>query len=69
MRPGDIKKVFGLDKIISDKNTVNKLPAEYKLSQNYPNPFNPNTKINYELPKDGKVKLIIYDILGREMKV
>jgi len=44
------------------------VPLEYKLSQNYPNPFNPNTKINYELPKDGKVKIVIYDILGREMK-
>jgi hypothetical protein len=38
------------------------------LLQNYPNPFNPVTKINYELPKDAKVKLVIYDILGREMK-
>jgi len=44
------------------------IPYEYKLSQNYPNPFNPNTKINYELPKEGKVKLVIYDILGREIK-
>jgi hypothetical protein len=44
------------------------IPTEYKLYQNYPNPFNPMTKINYDLPKDAKVTLIIYDILGREMK-
>jgi photosystem II stability/assembly factor-like uncharacterized protein len=44
------------------------IPNEYKLHQNYPNPFNPVTKINYELPKDGRVKLVIYDILGREIK-
>ena len=42
--------------------------SDYKLYQNYPNPFNPVTKINYELPNDGKVKLMIYDVLGREIK-
>ncbi len=39
----------------------------YLLKQNYPNPFNPVTQINFELPKDGRVKLVIYDILGREI--
>jgi hypothetical protein len=52
-----------------NKNQLNNItPKVYSLSQNYPNPFNPVTKINYELPKDGKVRLIIYDILGREVK-
>ena len=50
------------------KKVTNVVPTTYSLSQNYPNPFNPVTKINYELPKDGKVKLVIYDILGRQMK-
>jgi hypothetical protein len=50
------------------KKVMNTIPTSYNLSQNYPNPFNPVTKINYELPKDGKVKLVIYDILGREIK-
>ena len=44
------------------------LPEYYKLYQNYPNPFNPVTKISYELPKDSKVSLIIYDILGKEIR-
>lgn len=43
------------------------IPKEYALSQNYPNPFNPVTKINYALPKDGFVKISVYDILGREI--
>ncbi len=42
-------------------------PYIFKLSQNYPNPFNPSTKINYEIPNDSKVKLVVYDILGREV--
>jgi Secretion system C-terminal sorting domain len=44
------------------------LPKQFNLSQNYPNPFNPVTKINFALPKQGFVTLIIYDITGREVK-
>ena len=43
------------------------IPKEFYLHQNYPNPFNPTTWINYDLPKSGRVNLIIYDILGREI--
>ncbi len=43
-------------------------PIKYELSQNYPNPFNPVTKINYSVAKQGLVTLIIYDILGKEIK-
>jgi len=44
------------------------LPKKFNLSQNYPNPFNPATKMDYELPVDCKVRLVIYDVLGREIK-
>jgi hypothetical protein len=44
-------------------------PAEFALDQNYPNPFNPNTVISYRLPKNGNVKLTVYDMLGREVAV
>lgn len=40
----------------------------YKLNQNYPNPFNPSTNIRYELPKSGFVRLVVYDILGKEIE-
>ncbi|MGE5315813.1 MAG: GLUG motif-containing protein [Acidobacteriota bacterium] len=44
-------------------------PKEYALAQNYPNPFNPSTTIGYQLPVSGKVKLVVYDILGKEAAV
>lgn len=44
-------------------------PREFTLAQNYPNPFNPKTVIEYRLPLNGKVKLTVYDILGKEVAV
>jgi len=43
-------------------------PKEFHLYDNYPNPFNPSTTIAFELPKQSRVKVIIYDILGRMVK-
>ena len=47
--------------------TFNKI-IEYYLTQNYPNPFNPTTKINFNLPVAGNVKLTVYNLLGQEIK-
>ena len=43
------------------------LPTEYSLKQNYPNPFNPVTEIDFALPEEGQTRIIIYDLLGREV--
>ena len=45
------------------------IPNTFRLYQNYPNPFNPITKIKYGLPKNGNVKLTVYDELGKEVAV
>lgn len=45
----------------------NNVPADYSISQNYPNPFNPTTSISYSLPKAGLVKIVVYDLLGKEV--
>ncbi|CAN5400014.1 hypothetical protein BH10BAC5_BH10BAC5_07480 [soil metagenome] len=43
------------------------VPIRFNLSQNYPNPFNPATKINYDLPFDSKVSIVLFDITGRQV--
>ena len=47
--------------------TGNSYPVDYELSQNYPNPFNPSTKINYSLGRSSDVRIVVYDVLGREI--
>jgi len=46
----------------------NLLPTEFALHQNYPNPFNPKTSVRYDLPDNAHVNIIIYDMLGRQVK-
>jgi uncharacterized delta-60 repeat protein len=43
-------------------------PSEFSLGQNYPNPFNPVTSINFTLPKHAAIKLIVYDMLGKQLE-
>jgi len=43
------------------------MPTTYTLQQNYPNPFNPSTTIKFSIPKAGNVKLVVYDVLGKEV--
>ncbi len=58
-----------LDEIITGIKPISEqLPSHYSLKQNYPNPFNPSTNIRYDLPKNGFVKLVVFDALGREVE-
>jgi hypothetical protein len=49
------------------KQTVELVPASFKLNQNYPNPFNPSTVISYQLASMSKVRIKVYDVLGKEI--
>ncbi|HAE86541.1 TPA: hypothetical protein DCG86_00790, partial [Candidatus Marinimicrobia bacterium] len=44
------------------------IPIDYTLNQNYPNPFNPTTTISFNLPVSEQVRLVIYDMMGRQVK-
>ncbi|MDO9576795.1 MAG: FlgD immunoglobulin-like domain containing protein [Candidatus Cloacimonadales bacterium] len=47
---------------------IPQIPLTFALQQNFPNPFNPDTKIQFSLPQDCRVDLIIYNIKGQKVK-
>jgi hypothetical protein len=49
-------------------NISTEVPNKYNLMQNYPNPFNPITNVKFSIINSGNVKLVVYDIQGREVQ-
>jgi len=45
------------------------VPKGLELAHNSPNPFNPDTILRFDLPAPGRIRLAVYDILGREVAV
>jgi hypothetical protein len=56
------------DTLVTGVHMNPELPGEIRLQQNYPNPFNPATVISYQLSTVSEVKLMVYDVLGREVR-
>ena len=65
---------------ITSVASANSAPQQFTLWQNYPNPFNPTTRISFSVDRVGapsgvegpastNVRLVVYDILGRELAV
>jgi len=44
------------------------IPGSFSLVKNYPNPFNPKTRIIFNVPRTAKIKIVLYDVSGREVK-
>jgi len=65
-------QIYGMTGMITANPTGvkpigNSVPGNYSLQQNFPNPFNPTTNIRFDLPRDTKVSLVIYDVRGRQV--
>ena len=44
------------------------VPLSYSVGRNYPNQFNPMTQIAYQVPEAGRVRLVVYNILGQRVR-
>jgi len=64
--------IYGADQQIISRGMQNielkAVPDEFALHNNYPNPFNPVTTMLYDLPEAGHTRLIIYDLMGRQVQ-
>jgi hypothetical protein len=49
------------------KPVSNVVPSEFRVYDAYPNPFNPVTKVKFDVPKSSSVRIMIFDITGRQI--
>lgn len=56
---GAIPKIIGQEPIA--------IPEIYDITQNYPNPFNPSTNVQFELPEQAQVSLVVFNIMGQKV--
>ena len=57
-----------IEKLILRKSQSTTIPQKFVLHSAYPNPFNPITTLRYDLPEQSHVTIVIYDMLGRQVR-
>jgi hypothetical protein len=60
-------KVWTIENAVT-KETNASIPEEITLLGNYPNPFNSSTTISFISNQDEPISLVIYNVLGQEVK-
>jgi hypothetical protein len=63
-----IFKVYITPKSVNIAQVNNSSPQNYNLSQNFPNPFNPSTRIRFDIPVSGNIRLKIFNSIGKEVE-
>jgi hypothetical protein len=74
LTPQEVNSIYsagsaGKCKPTTDIKESEKIPEKFDMMQCYPNPFNPSTTISYNIPRVSFVKIAVYDILGKEIRV
>jgi len=64
----NIVQSIDLSSFLTVGSNTTTLPNSFEINQNYPNPFNPITTINYSINKNGNIKIVIFDMLGRQVR-
>ena len=65
--PGFLRGFINIGHVGTDED-VNTRPTDFALSQNYPNPFNPETNIEFSLPTEQNVSVVVFNLLGQHVK-
>jgi hypothetical protein len=58
----------GTTKYIGTTQTIVEKPKKFEVAQNYPNPFNPATKIAFNIPENGNVRITIFNAIGQTVR-
>lgn len=66
---GNEGEIFSYNTLITSVKNNNNKQFTLSLNQNYPNPFNSSTKISYSLPRAGRVRVSIFNLIGEQKDV